>query len=88
MAIQKVCRLHNGIFHRFNFDTLCQFYSTTSPVSFSKLHQETVEWERKIVFAYMAALAYHVILTEVENHIFKHNWILHLCIYKQPTSTK
>ena len=37
----------------------------------------------------MAASAYHVIWTEVENHIFKHNWIFrHLCIYKQPTLTK
>ena len=37
----------------------------------------------------MATLAYHVISTEVENHILKHNCIFrHLCIYKQPTSTK
>ena len=40
-------------------------------------------------FAYMAALAYHVILKEVEQHIFKNNWIFrHSCIYKQPTLTK
>ena len=37
----------------------------------------------------MATLAHHVTITDVENHIFKHNWIFrHLCIYKQPTSTK
>ena len=43
----------------------------------------------KIFFAFMAALAYHVILTEVENHTFKCNWIFrHCCIYKQHTLTK
>ena len=51
--------------------TLSQSYSTTSPVSFTKLHWETIEWEGKIFFTYMAASAYHVISTEVENHIFK-----------------
>ena len=60
-----------AFFTPFNFVTLCQFYSTTSPVSFSKLHQETIEWEGKRFFAYMAASVYHVISTEVENHIFK-----------------
>ena len=70
------------LFTAFNF-------VTTFPVSFSKLHQETIEWEGKRFFAYLAALAYHVISTEVENHIFKHNWIFrHFCIYKQPTLTK
>ena len=52
-------------------------------------HQETIEWEEKRFFAYLAASAYHVISTEVENHIFKHDSIFrHLCIYKQPTLTK
>ena len=60
-----------AFFTPFNFETLYQFYSTTSPVSFSKLHQETIEWEGKRFFAYMAASVYHVISTEVENHIFK-----------------
>ena len=78
-----------AFFTLFNFVTLCQFYSTTFPVSFSKLHPETTEWEGKRFFAHMAALTYHVISTEVENHIFKHNWIFrHFCIYKQPTLTK
>ena len=37
----------------------------------------------------MAASTPHVISMEVENHIFKHNWIFrHSCIYKQPTLTK
>ena len=60
-----------AFFTPFNFVTLCQLYCTTSAVSFSKLHQETIEWEGKRFFAYMAASAYHVISTEVENHIFK-----------------
>ena len=78
-----------AFFTPFNFVTLCQFYCTTSPVSFTKLHQETIEWEGKRFFAYMAASAYHVISTEVENYIFKHDWIFrHFCIYKQPTLTK
>ena len=78
-----------AFFTPFNFVTLCQFYSTTSPVSFTKLHQETIEWEGKRFFAYMAASAYHVISTEVENDIFKHDWIFrHLCIHKQPNLTK
>ena len=40
---------------------------------------------------YVVASAYHVILTEVENDIFKHVFIfmyLCLCIHKQPTWTK
>ena len=41
-----------------------------SPVLFTKLHLETIEWEEKD-FLHMAASAYHVISTEVENHIFK-----------------
>ena len=39
----------------------------------------------------MVASAYHVILTEVENDIFKHVFMLMylcLCIHKQPTWTK
>ena len=40
-------------------------------------------------FAYMAALAYHVISKEVEKHIFKHKSIFrHTCIYKPPTLTR
>ena len=37
----------------------------------------------------MTASAYHVILKEVENRVFRHNRILrHTCIYKQPILTK
>ena len=37
----------------------------------------------------MAALAYHVISKEVENHIFKHNLIFrHLCIYTKKSTKK
>ena len=78
-----------AIFTPSNFITFCQFYSTTSFVLFTKFHYETIEWEERRFFVYMAASAYHVISTEVENHIFKHNWIFrHSWIYKQPTLTK
>ena len=60
-----------SFFTSFSFVTLCQFYSSTSPVSFTKLRYKTIEGEGKRFFAYIAALAYHVISTEVENHIFK-----------------
>ena len=37
----------------------------------------------------MAASAYHVILKEVENQIFRHSWVFrHICVCKQPTLTK
>ena len=72
-----------AFFTPFNFVTLCQFYCTTSPVSFTKVPQETIEREGKRFFPYMAASAYHIILTEVENHIFKHDSIFRqLYIYK------
>ena len=36
-TIQKVCHLYNGIFHPIQlFFTLCQFYSNTFPVLFTK----------------------------------------------------
>ena len=62
-------------FTPFNFLTVYQFCSTNSPVLFTKLHEETIEWEERRFFAYMAALVYQVISTEVENQIFEHNWI-------------
>ena len=71
-----------AFFTPFNFVTLCQFYCTTSPVPFTKLHQETIEREGKRFFAYMATSAYHVISTEVENHIFKHVWIFTSHVFK------
>ena len=52
----------------FNLDTICQFYSNTSPVLFTKLHLETIEWEKRRFFVYMAASAYHVISKEIKNH--------------------
>ena len=75
-----------AFFTPFNFSMLCQFYSVTSPVLFTKLHQETIEWGKGRFFACMAASAYYLMSTDVKNHIFKHNWIVrHLCIYKQLT---
>ena len=44
----------------------------TLPVSFTKLHLETIEWEERRFFEYMAASPFHFISTEIENHIFKH----------------
>ena len=86
---QKYVTCMMAFFAPFNFVTLFQFYSTNFLVSFSKLHQEPIQWEGKRFFAYMAALAYYVISTAVENHTFKHNWIFrHFCIYKQPILTK
>ena len=73
-----------AFFTPFNFVKLCQFYCTTSPVSFTKLPQETIEWEGKIFFPYMAASAYHVISTKVENHIFKHDWIFRHVFLNNP----
>ena len=67
------------------FFTLWQFQFITSPVLFTKLHEETIEWEKRRYFAYMAASAYY---EEIENHIFRHNWIFrHTCMYQQPTLT-
>ena len=59
-------------FSPFNFVTLCRFYFITSPVLFTKFYKEIIEWEkRRFFFSYMAASSYHVILKEVENHIFR-----------------
>ena len=38
-----------------NFVTFCQFYSITCPVLLTNLHEETIEQEKRIFFAYMAA---------------------------------
>ena len=76
-----------AFFTPFNFHTvtLCQFCCTTSPVSFAKLHQETIEWEGKKVLAYMVTSSYHAISTEIENLIFKHDWIIrHLAFINNP----
>ena len=35
-----------AFFTPFNFVTLCQFFSITSPALFTKRHWETVEWEK------------------------------------------
>ena len=78
-----------AFFTPFNFVTLCYFYSITSPLLFPKLHQETIEWEKKRFFAYMAGSAYRVTSKEAENQMFRHNWnFRHTFVYKQPTLTK
>ena len=53
------------------------------------LTKKLLNEEKDHFFAHMAASAYDVISTEVENHIFERNWIFrHLSIYNQPTLTK
>ena len=74
-----------AFFTPLNFVTLCQFHSNTSPVLFTKFHWETIEWEKRRFFAYMAASAYHVTSKEVKNHIMIHNWIFrHTCCINKP----
>ena len=76
-------------FTPFNFVTLCQSCSITYPALFTKLHWETVEWEKRRFFAYMATSPYHVISKEVKNRIFRQNWISrHTCMYRQLTLTE
>ena len=70
-----------AFFISFNFVTLWYFYSIISPVLLAKLHLETIEWEKRIFLAYIAASSYHVISKEVENQIFRHKWIFrHTCV--------
>ena len=85
--LKKYVTCMMAFFIQFNFATLCQFYSTTSSVLFTELHQETIEWEKRL-FSYMASSVDGVQSTEVEKNIFKHNSIFRqLCIYEQPTLT-
>ena len=68
----------------FNFVTLYQFYSTTSPVSFSKLHQETIEWKGKRFFAYMTASAYITAFLHLIYHVIsKKSHILNYYMFLQ-----
>ena len=74
-----------AFFTPFNFVVLCQFYSNTSPVLFTKLQWEIIEWKKRRFFADMAASAYYVISREVKNHISRHNWIFrHTCYINNP----
>ena len=67
-----------AFFTSFYFDR--KFYSITSPVLFPKLHKEVTEWDKRRSFTYMAASAYYVISSEVENQILD-NWIFrHTCV--------
>ena len=72
-AIQKVCHLHNGIFYPIQLCHTLSILLHHFPCVIHKTYQETIEWEGKRFSAYMAASANHVISTEVENHIFKHD---------------
>ena len=69
--------------------TLCQFHPITSPVLFIKNNKTNYRWEKRKLFVYMTASAYHVISKEVENCIFRHNHIFgHTWMYKKPILTK
>ena len=48
-AIQKVCHLLNGVFHPIQrcHTSRCQFSSFTSPVLFTKLHEEIIGSEKE-----------------------------------------
>ena len=84
-AIQKVCHLHNGIFHPIPLVTLCQFYF---PFCFS-LNFTKKLWNERKGFLHICCLNVSLYIKDVENHIFKHNWIFRpLCMYKQLTLTK
>ena len=89
-----------AFFTAFNFVTLCQFcpstlslfvsFALSLPLCYSlNFTKKLYDWDKRRLFAYMAASAYHVISKEVENRIFRQNWIFrHTCMYKQPTLTK
>ena len=47
MPFKKYVTCIKAFFTPSNFVALCQFYCTTSLVSFTKLHQEIIEWEGK-----------------------------------------
>ena len=56
-----------------NFTTFNFVNFTLPPPLRHSLNLETIEREERKFFAYMAASAFQVISTEVENHIFKDN---------------
>ena len=64
------CHLHNGIFHPIQLCHTLSILLYHFPCVIQKTYQETIEWEGKRFFAYIFC-TYHVISTEVENHIFK-----------------
>ena len=52
---------------------------------FTKLHQETIEWGKRIFFWYLATSTYHAISKEVKNHILRYNWYFrHTCSISNP----
>ena len=71
-SFKKVCILHNGIFHHIFLVKLGQFYSIIFPVIVTK--NKKLKTERKEdIFAYMTVSVYHVISSEIENHLSRHN---------------
>ena len=102
-AIQKVCHSHDGIFHSINrchtfsillYHLSCVIHLKQQTLLYHlscviHLKQQTMEREKRRVFLYMAASAYHVISKEVENCVFRHNHIFRRTfMYKQPILTR
>ena len=88
-TIQKVCQLHNDIFHSihlFLFTTLpILLYHLSCVIKNNKLWDE----KKKIFFVYKTISTYHVISKEVENRIFKHTCTFrHTYMCKKPRLTK
>ena len=72
-AIQKVCHLHNGIFHYSDVSHFLSF--TLSSPWFYLLKITNYRMRGKKFFVHIAASAYHFISEEVENRVFRHNRI-------------
>ena len=76
------------IFLSLAYVILCQFYSITSPVLFTK-NNKLWNKAKGNFSACMASSEYHVLSKEVQNRIFKHNFIFrYTWIYKQSILTK
>ena len=89
-AIEKVCHLHNKFFYPIHLYTLCQSYSITSPVLFTKNIRLWNEWKEDFLYIWLLRVIWHhVISKELKNHIFRHNCIFrHTCMHKHPMLKK
>ena len=81
-AIQRVCHLHNGIFHSIN---LCHTFLILFYIILVLCTKNNMER----FFVYMAASAYHEISKKAENCVLRYNCIFRCTsIYTQPMLTK
>ena len=75
-----------AFFAPFTFVKHYQLYSIAFSVLITKIRNYIM---REKIFLCIAVIAYQVISKEVENHIFRHYWILrHTCMYKKPILAK